>query len=40
MLGADDDGQMIFLHKKLTSFVQFNHKRHCCNVRLNIMMKR
>ena len=23
-----------------TSFVQYNHKKHCCNVRLNIMMKR
>ena len=25
---------------KISNFVKFNHKNHCCNLSLNIMMKR
>ena len=60
MLGADEDGRMLFLHNELFVyifkckwnreteqfldknfyFVQFNLKNRCCNVNLNVMMKR
>ena len=60
MLGADDDGRILFLQNKLllyifkcklnreirrlltkiSNFIQFNHKKICCNVSIAIIMKR
>ena len=47
MLGADEDGRMLFLCNELLLNANgiekrdslLNHKNHCCNVRLNVMMK-